>query len=267
MDYVDVNGLRLAYQRAGHGPGLLLLHGAYEDSRVWSRQLAALSDEFTVVAWDAPGCGCSDDPPESFGAADFGDSIAGFVAAVGITRPHVLGLSWGSMLALQFYEQHPRAAASLLLASAYAGWAGSLPREEVARRVRQVLREVELPPEEFIPDWIPTLLTPSAPPELVEEVSVIMRDFHPAGMRKAALCMGDLDLRPMLSTITVPTLLLYGDQDVRSPVHVGEELHARIPGSELVVLQGAPHMANVEAPERFNAAVRAFLANIPHPSR
>jgi pimeloyl-ACP methyl ester carboxylesterase len=262
VDRVDVGGITVAYRRVGRGPTLVLLHGAYEDSRIWSRQLDGLSDEFTVVAWDAPGCGLSDDPPEAFGAADYGDCVAGFLDALEMPAPHVLGLSWGSMLTLGFYERHPDAAASLVLASAYAGWAGSLPPDEVQRRTRQVLREVELPPEQFVGDWIPTLLTSSAPQELVNEVSATMCDFHPVGMRAAVHAMAEADYRAMLPTITVPTLLLYGDKDVRSPIHVAQELHDQIPGSTLVVLPGAPHLANVETPDLFNAAVRDFLGGI-----
>jgi pimeloyl-ACP methyl ester carboxylesterase len=264
-DRVDVAGLTLAYRRAGAGPPLVLLHGAYEDSRIWSRQLDGLSDAFTVIAWDAPGCGLSDDPPETFTAADYGDCLAGFLDALDLRRPHVLGLSWGSVLALALYLRHPDAAGSLVLASAYAGWAGSLPPEEVQRRMRQVLREAELPAKEFVPDWIPTLLTESASQELVDEVAGMMYDFHPAGMRTAAHALGPVDLRRVLPTITVPTLLLYGDADVRSPVTVAEELHSQIPASILVVLPGAPHLSNLEKPAEFNTAVRRFLRDVQGP--
>src|SRR5665647_641960 len=66
MDEIEVAGLRIAFERAGEGPPLVLLHGILGDRRVWRRQLDDLSDEFAVVAWDAPGCGRSSDPPETF---------------------------------------------------------------------------------------------------------------------------------------------------------------------------------------------------------
>jgi pimeloyl-ACP methyl ester carboxylesterase len=267
VDRVDVGGLTVAYRRAGTGPPLVLLHGAYEDSRVWRRQLDGLSDAFTVFAWDAPGFGLSDDPAETFTTADWGDCVAGFLDAVGLRRPHVLGLSFGSVLALALYQRRPDAVGSLVLASAYAGWAGSLPPEEVKRRIQQGLRELELPPEQFERDWIPTLLTASAGRGLVAEVSTMMRDFHPAGMRAALRGLGEVDLRSVLPTIAVPTLLLYGDADVRSPVQVGEDLHAQIPGSTLVVLPGAPHLSNLEQPDEFNTAVRRFLRRSVDPGR
>jgi pimeloyl-ACP methyl ester carboxylesterase len=71
--------------------------------------------------------------------------------------------------------------------------------------------------------------------------------------------MAESDLRGTLGAVEVPTLLLYGELDVRSPLDVGEALHAAIPGSRIEVLPGVGHQCNIEAPGAFNAAVRAFL--------
>lgn len=262
MGTVEVSGMRIAYQRAGQGPPLVLIHGAYEDSRIWRPQLDGLSNEFTVIAWDAPGCGQSDDPPPDFSAEDLGNVIAGFLRAVAPRKPHVLGLSWGSGAALELYRGHPNMAASLVLASAYAGWAGSLPPEEVERRNAQVLAELDQPPEQFIPVWLPTLFTTRADPAVVDETSAIMADFRPAGMRAMLSSSGHADYRDVLPTITVPTLLLYGAEDVRAPLTVASEMHRQIPGSELVVIPDVGHMVAAETPEAFNAEVRRFLHSI-----
>ncbi|MBT2533046.1 alpha/beta hydrolase [Arthrobacter sp. ISL-48] len=259
MDSVEVAGLRIAYQRAGQGPPLVLLHGAYEDSRIWWRQLDGLSDDFSVIAWDAPGCGQSDDPPPELTGPDFGDALARFLRAVVSEKPHVLGLSWGSCVALELYKGHPQAAASLVLASAYAGWAGSLPPREVERRIAQISAELGQPAEAFVQDWLPTLFTERAGPALLEEAAAIIADFHPAGMRAMLNAMGRSDYRDVLPVITVPTLLLYGAEDVRAPLDVARDMHRNIRGSELVVLPDVGHLAPCEAPEAFNAAVRRFL--------
>ncbi len=74
---------------------------------------------------------------------------------------------------------------------------------------------------------------------------------------------GEADLRDVLPRIEVPTLLLYGEKDVRSPLNVGEDLHAKIPGSTLVVIPRVGHLNNVEAAERFNSEVRSFLTLVP----
>ncbi len=117
MDQIEVKGLRIVYQRVGEGPPLVLLHGAFGfDSWAWRRQLDALSDEFTVVAWDMPGCGQSSDPPEGFRSPDYVDCLAAFIKALGLERPHVLGLSFGSQFALDLYRRHPSIPRTLILA-------------------------------------------------------------------------------------------------------------------------------------------------------
>ena len=106
---VKVGGLEIAYERAGDGAPLVFLHGALADSRVWRRQLAGLSDEFTVVAWDEPGAGRSSDPPERFTLGDFADTLAAFIAALDLSPAHVAGLSWGGVVAQELYRRHPGA--------------------------------------------------------------------------------------------------------------------------------------------------------------
>jgi pimeloyl-ACP methyl ester carboxylesterase len=113
--------------------GLVLLHGGMDDSRSWRWQLDGLADEFRIVACDAPGQ--SAEPPETWRMPDYADCLAAWLKVVGAERPHVLGLSWGSSVALELYRRHPQVPASLILASAYAGWAGSLPPEEVNARL------------------------------------------------------------------------------------------------------------------------------------
>jgi pimeloyl-ACP methyl ester carboxylesterase len=262
MDQLEVEGLRIAYERAGEGPPLVLLHGFVGDSREWRRQIDGLSDEFTVVAWDAPGSGRSTDPPESFRMLDYADCLARFVGAIGFERLHVVGLSFGGALALELYRRHPRVPMTLVLASAYAGWSGSLPPEAVEQRLRLSLQAADLAPDRFVAALIPTLFSGSAPAEAVREFAAIMSEFHPAGFRAMARSLAEADLRDVLPHIDVPTLLLYGDQDVRAPLAVAEDLRAAIPTSRLVVMPGVGHMANVEAAERVDAEIRAFLRSV-----
>ena len=263
MDLVEVGGLRVAYRRAGQGAPLVLLHGGLADSREWRRQLAGLADEFTVVAWDAPGCGGSADPPAKWRLPDYADGLAGLIHALDLGRPRVGGLSWGAGLALELYRRHPQIPSSLVLASAYAGWAGSLPPEVVQERLRQVMREAELPPAEWVRGYLPGLFTDGAPAELVEEALAMMLEVRPAGMRPMVRGFAEADLREVLPRIQVPTLLLYGDADRRSPLEVvARDLHASIPGSRLVLIHGVGHQCDMEAPERFNAEVRGFLRSV-----
>jgi pimeloyl-ACP methyl ester carboxylesterase len=225
---------------------------------LWRRQLDEFCDVFTVVVWDAPGAGGSADPPESFGMAGYADCLAGFIERLGLEAPHVAGLSFGGILALTLCRRHPAIPRTLILASAYAGWRGSLPADVVEQRLQQAMRVSELSPEEFVATLLPTMFSETTPREAVEAFGASMLRFHPAGFRAMARASAE-NLRDVLPHIKVPTLLLSGDRDVRAPLTVAEDLHASIPGSTLVVLPDAGHICNIEAPEEFTRAVRTFL--------
>lgn len=189
MEHLEVGGLTIAYERRGDGPPLVLVHGGLIDHREWCHQLDELSDEFTVVAWDAPGCGASSDPPEAFRMADYADCLAGLIEGVGLERPHVLGLSWGSTLGLELYRRRRDIPRSLVLTAAYAGWAGSLLPEEVAERLHGFMRQIEHPAREWVREYVPTLLTERAPAGMADELVAIMADSRPAGLRPMILAM------------------------------------------------------------------------------
>ena len=178
MDHVEVGGLEIAYQRAGEGPALVLLHGFVGDSREWRRQIEDLSDGFTVVAWDAPGSGRSSDPPESFRMGEYADRLAGFVDALGLGRAHLVGLSFGGALALELFRRHPAIPTTLILAGAYAGWTGSLPPEVVEERLRRSLEAAELPPDRFVRALIPTMFSETAPAERVDELALALGNLR-----------------------------------------------------------------------------------------
>jgi pimeloyl-ACP methyl ester carboxylesterase len=94
---IEVGGLSIAFERAGRGPAVALAHGFVGDARsTWGSQIDALSDEFTVIAWDAPGAGGSTDPPEDFGMDAYADCLAGFLWALQIERAHLALIRWGS---------------------------------------------------------------------------------------------------------------------------------------------------------------------------
>lgn len=261
-----MSGLKITYRRAGSGDPLVLLHGGFGfDSRSWGPQLDDLDDEFDVVAWDAPGCGGSDDPPESFSMEDYADSLAEFVRALGLARPHILGLSFGGTLALALYARHPTLPRSLILAGAYAGWAGSLPADEVQRRVQRISEEVTHPADEWLPQYLTGMLTDSAPREMADQTLALMSDIHPQANLTMLRAMANADLRGHLRHIDVPTLVLHGELDARSPLEVGQELHKQIPAAQLVILPAVGHLSNIEAADAFNAEVRMFLGALSNP--
>ena len=164
---------------------------------------------------------------------------------------------------MELYRRHPTIPSSLILAGAYAGWAGSLPPEIVEERLKQVLRFSDHPPDRFVRAVLPTMFSTSTPAEIVDAFAANVSNSSPAGLCAMARAFAEADLRVALPHIRVPTLLLFGDQDVRAPLSVAEELHAEIPSSKLVIMPGVGHVSSLEAGEAFNVEVRDFLRAHP----
>jgi pimeloyl-ACP methyl ester carboxylesterase len=257
----QVNRYSIAYREAGQGPALVLLHGFLCDSRCWRRQLGGLSDRFRVVAWDAPGAGLSPDPPESFTTADYARCLAGFLDELGIDRVHLVGLSWGGILAQEFYRLHPKRLRCLILADTYAGWRGSLPEAVWRERLEACLRDSTGPAEAVVAKFLPGLFTQRVSEDVRDELSAIVSEFHPVGFRAMSRSSAETDTRDLLPRIDIPTLVLWGDDDRRSPIDVAHMLHGAIPSAQLAIIPNAGHVSNMEQPEAFNAHVRRFCMN------
>lgn len=258
----------IAYVERGAGPPIVFLHGWPVDSREFQRQVDGLSDAHRVIAWDAPGVGESTDPREGASLEDWADWLAAFLRALDIDDAHIAGLSWGGGLALAFANRHPELVRSLVLMSAYAGWSGSLPDHEVQRRLTLAIENTERPLDEWVPGMLDTLLSPGSAPWIADELTAMLSDHHPAATRIALTAFAEADLRPALPDVEAPTLMLYGELDVRSPKAVWAPIHEAIPHSKLVVIPGVGHMVDMQAHERCNAEIRAFIGDVErHRSR
>ena len=264
MEVVRANGLELAYERVGEGPPLVLGHGGAVDSRMWQPQLSALADEFTVVAWDEPGAGRSSNVPADFALPDYANCLAALIDALELGPAHVAGLSWGGTVALELYRHHPELVATLILVDTYAGWKGSLPAEEVRARV-EGLRQMLAAPDHLFDPTLPGLFAGDPPAEIASLMETMAADVRLESMRTALLVMAEADERDLLPRIAVPTLLIWGELDARSPLTVARQFEEAIPDAKLVVIPGAGHVSNLEQPEPFNDAVREFCR--AHPPR
>lgn len=255
--FVEANGLQIAYERLGEGPPLVLVHGAAEDGRVWRPQLAALAGEFTVVAWDEPGAGRSSDAPADFGLADSAHCLAALIEALELAPVHLAGLSWGGTVALELYRHHPGLVETLILADTYAGWKGSLPAEEVQERVTDLRKMLSSSRGHFDPT-LPGLFAREPPAEFLPLLEAMTAAVRPENLRRQLLVMAATDQRDLLARVAVPTLLIWGELDVRSPLDVARQFHEGIPDTKLVVIPECGHVSNLERPDEFNEAVRHF---------
>jgi pimeloyl-ACP methyl ester carboxylesterase len=257
MDVVRRDGVAIAYERVGEGPPLVLVHGAAEDGRVWRPQLSALADEFTVVAWDEPGAGRSSDLPAGIGLADYANCLAALIDALALGPAHVAGLSWGGTVVQELYRLRPELVATLILVDTYAGWKGSLSDEEVRARVAGAHEMLAASAEEFDPT-LPGLFAGDPPAEFLPLLEEIAAGVRRESLIRQLLVMAEADKRELLPRIAVPTLLIWGELDARSPLSVAHQLEEAIPDTKLVVIPGSGHMSNLEQPDQFNRAVREF---------
>jgi pimeloyl-ACP methyl ester carboxylesterase len=262
VDTVQVQGLEIAYERVGEGPLLVLVHGATLDGRMWQPQLAALADEFTVVAWDEPGAGRSSAVPAGFLLADYARCLAALIEALALGPAHVAGLSWGGTVVLELYRHHADLVATLILIDTYAGWKGSLPESEVRTRVAGVRQVLAAPVAEFDPTP-PGLFAGGPPAEFVPLLEEMAAAVRPESLRTQLAVMAAADQRDLLPRIAAPTLLIWGELDVRSPLGVARQFEHAIPDTKLVVIPQAGHVSNLEQPEHVNRAVREFCRAHP----
>ena len=156
---------------------------------------------------------------------------------------------------------YPQRLRCLVLADTYAGWKGSLPEPVCRERLASCLRDAMAPSGALVAKMLPGIFSDGAPQDIQDEQGTIMSEFHPVGFRLMSISSAETDTRDLLPRIQVPTLLLWGDMDRRSPVHVAEQLHAAIPGAELVIIPEAGHLSNMEQPDVFNIHVRRFCVS------
>jgi pimeloyl-ACP methyl ester carboxylesterase len=224
---------------------------------VWRPQLAALADEFTVIAWDEPGAGQSSDIPSHFGLADYANCLAALIETLALGPAHVAGLSWGGTVVQELYRHHPGLIATLIFIDTYAGWKGSLPEDEVRARVAGARQMLAASAEAFDPT-LPGLFAGDPPAEFVSLLEEISASVRAESLVTQLLVMAEADQRDLLPRIAVPTLLIWGELDARSPLTVARQFEQEIPDTKLVVIPDAGHLSNLEQPERLNQAIREF---------
>jgi pimeloyl-ACP methyl ester carboxylesterase len=189
--------------------------------------------------------------------ADYADCLAALIEALALGPAHVAGLSWGGTVAQELYRRHPGLVATLILVDTYAGWKGSLPEEEVRARIAGMRQMLAAPAEAFDPT-LPGLFAGEAPAEFVPLLEQVAADVRPESLEAQLVLMSEIDQRDLLPHIAVPTLLIWGEDDARSPVGVARQFEQAIPHAKLALIPRCGHVSNLEQPALFNAAVREF---------
>ncbi len=262
MPYAEANGLRLYYELRGQGSPLTLIEGIGYASWMWFRQLPPLSARHRVLVYDNRDVGQSERVEVPYTVRDMAEDLAALLDVLGIDRTHLLGISMGGFIAQEFALAHPERVDRLVLACTAFGGPEMVPIPEETRRL--MAPDPSLQPEERIRKAMAPAFAPGyaeAHPEVVDEI-VRMRLAAlqpPEAWLRQALAVASFDSSTRLGELSVPTLILHGDQDRVVPVENGHLLAQRIPGSRLLLLPGGGHLVFIEQAERFNQMVLAFL--------
>src|ERR1700743_1493075 len=257
MDQVFADGIVKAAQ-SGDGPQLFLFHSLLSDRASFDAIAPKLSLSFRVLVPELPGFGRS--PAVAGDFADVADRMAGAVKdAAGGKDAIVLGNGYGGFVALQMAIRHPGIATKLVLADC--GAAFSEPGREAFRNMAAASKAKGLAAitdvamrRLFAPDF------QADPPDLMQDRRAAFLKTDPEVFQAACAALAALDLRPELAKVKVPVLVLVGVHDEATPPPMSHELAALLPDARLKVIEGCPHVPQLQAPQAFLDAIADFIA-------
>lgn len=254
----ETNGINIHYTRTGgNKPPLILLHGLMTNGLCWTGLARVLEKEYDVIMPDARGHGMSSAPDYGYRYEDHANDVAGFINALKLPPPVLLGHSMGGMTAAVTASLKPNLLSGLILADP-TFLSPKVQREvrdsDVADKHRKIL---DLSLEEVLAEA--RTRHPGRPPETLELFARARLQTRMSAFD--VLTPPNPDYKKLVSQIDVPSLLVFGDKGVMSPV-IAEELCRLNPKLRIEQIREAGHSLHLDQPERFTAAVKSFLNSI-----
>jgi len=241
---------------------VVLIHAAGLDLTYWDVQIAALSVDHDVVAFDLPGHGRSAGTAEDWSMDRIG-TIAGRIStSIGVERVHLVGISLGGMVAQACALAQPSRVASMTLIDTAATFPDGA-RTGMRTRAATVRAEgMAAAIEPMIAPWF-TAETVAARPELLDRIRKTLLADDPTLQGAMWDLIAEFEALEALASVACPTLVIVGDRDEVTPVAAAVTLRDAVPEADLRVVANAAHLATLERPEIVNGQVLSFLATIP----
>lgn len=260
MPQANLSGVNLEYRLdgPGSGPVVLLSNSLAANLAMWEPQVPALVDAgYRVLRYDSRGHGASGVPPGPYTLDMLTDDAVRLLDHLDIGEVFVIGCSMGGMTAQRLATHHPdRIRAAVLDATAC-----HMPQTEVWNQRIETVREGGMAAvvDATIDRWfVPA--SQAAMPEAVAAVREGILATPPEGFCACSAAIRDMDQRETITAITLPVLVIVGEQDAGTPPSAAREIHQRIRGSKLLEIPDAAHFVHMEHPQVFNDAVLEFLA-------
>lgn len=254
-EFVDAGDLRVAFERTGTGPPLILMHGAEASRQMFAALVPQLAPHFTVIAYDQRDCGETEGPEQPATLAELAHDAHRFIKALGLKRSHVFGSSFGGRVAQALALLHPQAVDCLVLASTW-----PLPRsyEELcpdAGRLAQLRRGLPDTAEELASWFFPEAFLAQRPQ--LRRLFAGVRPESARSARRAETVRSTLEMG--VADIVASTLVLAGELDRVVPASVTLAMAGRIRGAGAVLLPAIGHVTAMQAPEVLAGHIVRFL--------
>jgi 3-oxoadipate enol-lactonase len=247
----------------GAGELIVLLHGIGGNKRNWHDNLPALAAHWHPVAWDARGYGESDDYDGPLTFTDYADDLPRVLDHFGAAKAHILGLSMGGRIAMDFAQRHPERLLSVTLCDTHRGlvtFSDEQRREFLRLRKEPLISGGE--PKDIAPAVARSLSGPNITPEAYAKLLDSLCRLHKGSYIKSLEATVLAEPHDRLGDIRVPAHVIVGSEDKLTTPAMAQDLVDRIPGAKLTIINDAGHLTNIEKPEAFNAAVVAFLRGL-----
>jgi 3-oxoadipate enol-lactonase len=259
MAKVSVRDIEINFQEAGMGFPLILIHGLNGDLTGWALVMPEFAKHYRTVGLDVRGHGGTSKPDQPYSIKGFAEDFHEFMKELKISRAHILGLSMGGAIAQQFALDHPEMIQSLVLVSTF-----SYIDEQAFQafnRLKQSLAEGGYPA--FFDEVVKLAFTPqyiaANPGPLAELKAKRVVINSPAAIGRATEACLAFNLKNEIGRISVPTLVVSGRKDVFTPVHLAEQIHRSIRGSEWKILEEVGHNLYIEKSSQLTQVVLDFL--------
>lgn len=259
MPKISVGDIEVNYEEAGKGIPLVLVHGLNGDLTGWVLIMPEFARHYRTIALDVRGHGGTDKPDQPYSIQGFSGDLYGFMRKLEIPRVHLFGLSMGGAIAQQFALDHPERIRSLTLVSTFS-YIDDHARQAFTR-LKASLAEGGYPA--FFDEVVKLAFTPeyiSANPGPIAELKKKRIAINsPAAIGRATDACLAMDLKSQIPEIALPTLVVSGRKDVFTPLHLAEQIHRSIRGSEWKILEGVGHNLYIEKAAELSEVVLEFL--------
>lgn len=252
---ISIHGLNTFYRDEGSGDGILILHGWGAGMRTWVEvQTELVRRGFRVVTLDLPGFGKADEPKTPWHLQDYARFIHEFANKLALYNYALLGHSFGGRIAIDYATRWPKELNALILVSA----AGAIRHKKTKIKLFLVITKIG----NFIFSTPGLSIFKSFARKIWNKVFGIEDYYNASGtMKKVMQNIIEEELLGYLPKIQTPTLILWGDKDIQTPISDAIIIHQKIPVSHLHIFPGLPHALNIAAPFEVARFTSRFLKN------